>query len=164
MKTSLVPVLVLAGLAGLVAAGPSMAADAPGTPAVAHDPALAARLGADPLGMRRYTLVILRSSDTPVPRGTERDAMFAGHMANIERLAAEGKLVLAGPFISDPAGWRGLFVLATESAEEAASWVGTDPVIAQGEMLAEYHPWYATAVLGLVPELHPQVVPPQAAP
>ena len=66
--------------------------------ATGYDSALAKRVGADERGMRPYVLVILKSGPTPVPKGEQRDAMFAGHFANIERLAKEGKLVLAGPF------------------------------------------------------------------
>ena len=62
----------------------------------AHDPALAERLGADERGMRSYVLVILKTGPTRVPDGPARDAMFAGHFANMERLSAAGQLVLAG--------------------------------------------------------------------
>ena len=44
--------------------------------------------------------------------GKARDAKFAGHFANIQRLTKDGKLVLAGPFSDDPEHWRGLFLFA----------------------------------------------------
>ena len=83
--------------------------------------------------------------------------MFAGHMANIQRLSKEGKLALAGPFMGDASGWRGLFVLAVEDFEAAKALVATDPVIANGEMVAEYHSWYGSAANMLVNELHDKV-------
>ena len=62
----------------------------------AFDAELAKKTGADERGMRSYVLVILRTGPTRVPDGDERKAMFAGHMANIQRLSNAGKLVLAG--------------------------------------------------------------------
>jgi len=122
-----------------------------------YDPALAAKVGADDYGMRSYVLVILKTGPTPVPEGEARKAMFAGHFANMERLAEEGKLALAGPFSEDPAGWRGLFVLAVDDIDAARELVGTDPVVTNGEMVAEYHNWYGSAATMLLPELHKQV-------
>ena len=129
-----------------------------GFPAVAqetpagYDAALAAKLGADKHGMRNYVLVVLRTGPNKVPAGEERTAMFAGHMANMGRLAEEGKLAFAGPF-DGIGGWRGLFVFATDDIEAAKSWVATDPVIIKGEMVAEYHKLYGSAALMMVSEI-----------
>ena len=83
----------------------------------AFDAGLAQKTGADDYGMRRYVLVILRTGPTRVVDAEERKAMFAGHMANIQRLAKEGKLALAGPFGDKDGDWRGLFVFAVEDIE-----------------------------------------------
>jgi uncharacterized protein YciI len=103
--------------------------------------------------MRRYVLVVLKTGPTPMPAGPERDAMFKGHFANINRLAAEGKLALAGPFDGKD-GWRGLFILAVPDIEEARRLTETDPVIGKGEMIAEYHKYYGSAGLMLVNDAH----------
>ncbi len=110
--------------------------------------------------MRRYVLVILKTGPTPMPAGARRDAMFKGHFDNIKRLAAEGKLAVAGPFGGPGAtpGWRGLFLLATGDVEEARRWTTTDPVLHQGEMVADYHPWYGSAALMLAPGQHERLV------
>ena len=115
-------------------------------PAPSYDEALAQRVGANENGMRSYVLVILKSSGTPVPKGEARDAMFKGHFANMKRLADAGVLALAGP-LDGVDGWRGLFVLAVPDIETAKQHVATDPVIAQGEMVAEYHRFYGSAAL-----------------
>lgn len=141
-----------------IAAPNTFAQDAAATPAkLAFDAELAKKTGADDYGMRRYVLVILKTGPTRVPEGEERKAMFASHMANIRRLSKEGKLALAGPFMGDASGWRGLFVLAVEDIEAAKLLVATDPVIANGEMVAEYHAWYGSAATMLVGELHEKV-------
>jgi uncharacterized protein YciI len=122
------------------------------------DPDLAKQLGADDRGMRNYVLVILKTGPHRVPDGPVRDEMFEGHFANIKRLAAERQLVVAGPF-GDENEWRGMFIFAVETPEEAASLVATDPVIKSGEMVAEYHRLYASAALMSVAAIHEKIAP-----
>lgn len=118
-----------------------------------YDEALATRLGADERGMRNYVLVLLKTGPNRMPDGPARDAMFQGHFANMKRLSDEGRLVLAGPF-DGVDGWRGLFVLAVKDIDEARQLAATDPVLLNGEMVAEYHRYYGSAALMLVPETH----------
>jgi uncharacterized protein YciI len=120
------------------------------------DTVLAKQLGADENGMRRYVLVILKTGPHRVPDGEARVAMFKGHFANMTRLAEEGKLALAGPF-GDKNEWRGMFILAVDDFEAAAALVATDPVIANGEMLAEYHTLHASAALMAVNGIHKKI-------
>ena len=112
--------------------------------------------GADDYGMRKYIRVLLRTGPHPVAEGAERETMFKGHMANIQRLASEGKLVLAGP-LDGKDGLRGMFVFAVEDIEQAKNLVATDPVIARGEMVAEYHAYYGSAALMQVNQVHQRV-------
>jgi uncharacterized protein YciI len=121
-----------------------------------YDAELAERLGADDYGMRRYVLVILKTGPKTMPEGKERDEMFAGHFANMKRLAAEGKLALAGP-LDRVDGWRGLFILAVSDIEEAKKLVATDPVVIKGEMIAEYHTYFGSAGLMMVNEIHEKI-------
>lgn len=129
------------------------------TEPAAYDAQLAERTGADANDMRSYVLVILKSSETPVPKGPARDAMFKGHFANMSRLAEEGKLVLAGP-LDGVDGWRGLFVLAVDDIESARELVATDPVVSEGEMVPEFHKYYGSAALMLVNEWHAKLQAP----
>lgn len=126
-----------------------------------YDAALAQKLGADSRGMRSYVLVILKSGPNKVAPGKERDEMFAGHFANMQALANAGKLVLAGPFDGKD-GWRGLFVFAVTSIDEARELTNTDPVIMKGEMVAEYHQWYGSAAVMEVSSIHARLTPPKA--
>jgi uncharacterized protein YciI len=155
----------LLALAVGFASAAAFAADSPSpvnAQATKFDAELARKTGADANGMRRYVLVILKTGPTRVPDGAKRDAMFAGHFANMERLAKEGKLALAGPFAKDPDGWRGLFVFAVDSIDEAKALTATDPVVVNGEMLAEYHAWYGSAATMLIPELLEKLQAPPA--
>jgi len=88
-----------------------------------------------------------------MPAGPEREAMFRGHFANMQRLSDEGKLVLAGP-LDGVDGWRGLFVFAVADIDEARQLAATDPVLVNGEMVAEYHAYYGSAALIGLREVH----------
>lgn len=151
MKTSVRS--VLCGL--LLAASWPVAAQAPaGTPS--YDAALAASLGADERGMRSYVLVILKTGPKKIEDKAEREKVFQGHFANMGRLAAEKKLVVAGP-LDGKEGRRGIFVMATPDIEQARRYVETDPVITSGEMVAEYHKFYGSAGLMMVNEVHDKI-------
>lgn len=149
--------MLRSSLALLLLSVSAFAADAP-LPA-APDPALAKRLGADERGMRQYVLVILKTGPKRMPDGDQRKAMFEGHFANIQRLAKEGKLAVAGPFEKDADGWRGMFVFAVTDVEDARKLTATDPVIVNGEMVAEYHRWYGSAAVMMIPEVHEKISP-----
>ena len=140
----------------LLSASVTSWAQAPAVEPPAFDPALAQRYGADARGMRGYVMVLLRTGPVKVPAGPERDAMFRGHFANMKRLSEAGILKVAGP-LDGQLGRRGIFILAVPDVETARQHVATDPVIVQGEMEAEYHRFFSSAALMLIPELAPQV-------
>lgn len=110
--------------------------------------------------MRHYVLVILKTGPARMADGPQRSAMFEGHFANMQRLAGEGKLAVAGPFVDSADGWRGLFILAVPTQEQAQALVATDPVIQSGEMVAEYHRLYSSAALMAVNATHQRIAPP----
>jgi uncharacterized protein YciI len=120
------------------------------------DPELAKSLGGNEMGMKKYVLVILKTGPKKMPAGAERDAMFKGHFANMSRLAEEKKLALAGP-LDGVDGWRGVFVIASDNIEEARKIVATDPVIINGEMVGEFHVFFASAGLMAVGDIHKKI-------
>ncbi len=152
---ALVALSAVAPTASLTAAEAAPPASAQAPPAK-FDAALAAQVGADEHGMRNYVLVILKTGPNKMPAGKERDEMFKGHFANMKRLAGESKLALAGP-LDGVDGWRGLFILSVPDIEEAKKLVATDPVVASGEMVPEFHKYFGSAALMLVNEAHDKV-------
>lgn len=55
----------------------------------------------------------------------ETDKIMEGHMANINKMAKEGKLIVAGPF----EGGGGIFIFNSTSVEEVKGWISEDPGI-----------------------------------
>jgi uncharacterized protein len=80
----------------------------------------------------------------------ETKRIFEGHMANIGRMAASGKLLVAGPF-SDDGDLRGLYVFKVGSMEEAKKLVETDPAVQSGRLRFELHPWFAAKNIVVTP-------------
>ena len=84
-------------------------------------------------------------------------ALFAGYMANVEGLAEEGKLVVAGPFYDvprAPESWRGLFRLNSSDTAEARGWVDQDPAVQAGVFDVVLAPWYSSGALQAVQGLY----------
>ncbi|MGC4045474.1 MAG: YciI family protein [Armatimonas sp.] len=70
-----------------------------------------------------------------------------GTLANIQRLAKEGKLSVAGPFDKNDQNLRGLFILNVKTVDEAKRLVDTDPTIRAGVFVVDLVPWYGSAAL-----------------
>jgi uncharacterized protein YciI len=120
------------------------------------DAALAESLGADAYGMRRYVVVLLKAGDQRDQDAERAAELQRGHLDNIRRLAEEGKMVLAGPFL-DGGDRRGLFVFAVDTVEEARALTASDPAIQAGRLEAEYWPWYGSAALVKLGDIHERI-------
>ena len=121
-----------------------------------YDAALAQKLGADDYGMRQFVMVVLKTGKTKIKDADERKKVFDGHFSNMSRLAEEGKLVLAGPFI-EGGDKRGLFVFDVETIEEAEELVKTDPAIKAGVFEYELTKFYGSAALMQINETHKKI-------
>ena len=121
-----------------------------------YDSALAKKLGADDYGMKKYVIAFLKTGPVEIKDSVERRQLLMAHLKNIQRLAKEGKLILAGPFMDDQK-IEGIFVFNVESVEEAKALTETDPAVKAGTLEMELHPWYGSASLVELPALHMKV-------
>lgn len=122
-----------------------------------YNKALADSLGGDDYGMKKYILVILKTGPVKPDRKETVDSLFAGHMANINRLAGMGKLVVAGPMKKNDKTYRGIFILNAKDLEEANAMLATDPAVKERMLEAELYEWYGSAALPLYLKFHDQV-------
>ena len=122
------------------------------------DAELAKKLGANDMGLRNYVLAILKTgpNDTTV-QGEDRKAAFKGHFDNMTRLSNEGKLAVAGPFGKNDKEFRGLFILAVPTLEEARKLAETDPAVKAGIFVVDYVPWFGSASLMATPDIHKKI-------
>lgn len=112
-----------------------------------YDAGLAKKLGADDYGMKSYVLVILKTGPAKIEDKDKLQTLFRGHMANIQRLAEEGTLVVAGPLGKNEQAYRGIFIFDVKTIAEAKELVLTDPAVKEQVFDAEFFEWYGSAAL-----------------
>ncbi len=132
----------------------SAANSLPGGPA--FDSLLAMETGADEYGMRKYVIAYLLNGPNRDQDSAEAAQIQRAHLDNMVVMADQGKLVLAGPFMDDQ-NVKGIYIFAVETLEEAEALTRTDPAIKAGRLVMELHPWYGSAALMKVNELHAQL-------
>jgi uncharacterized protein YciI len=121
-----------------------------------YDAQLAQKLGADEYGMKTYVMAFLRSGPNRIKDSVASLQLQNAHLRNIMRLANEGKLIVAGPFL-DNGDIRGIFIFNVTTVEEAKKLTETDPAIKAGVLIMELHPWYGTAALMATFEIHKKI-------
>ena len=96
-----------------------------------------ALFGQDDPMQGRYTFVFLNTNEerAELPQ-FEVDSLQAGHMANINRLVKDRKMIAAGPFYDG----GGIFLFDT-SLQETLAVLDTDPAIAAGRFTLEVFPF-----------------------
>ena len=122
----------------------------------AFDSELATKFKADEYGMRKFVMAFLKKGPNRNQDSATAIKLQKAHMENINKMAKEGKLILAGPFLDD-ADLRGIYIFDVETIEEAKALTETDPAIRAGRLSLELHPWYGSAALMGINQIHKEL-------
>ena len=96
-----------------------------------------------PAEMKQYWLVMLLKGTNRTHDKATSARIQAAHLANIDRLWKEGKVIMAGPMgYKYDADLRGIFIMDAKDSVTAASYVNTDSAIITGRLRFELHPWW----------------------
>lgn len=118
-----------------------------------YDSIKALEYGADDYGMKKYVIAFLKRGTNLSLSKDSSTALQMAHMNNIDLMAEQGKLVLAGPFFGDHE-LRGIYIFNVESIEQAEELTNTDPAIEAGVLQMELMEWYGSAALMGVNDVH----------
>jgi len=110
----------------------------------------------DTIIMQQYFIAFLKKGPNRNQDSLTSAKLQNAHMENIGRLAEEGKLIVAGPFLDDT-DLRGIYVFDVKTVEEAEALTQTDPAIQAGSLIMELHPWYGSAAMMAIPEIYPKL-------
>jgi len=89
--------------------------------------------------MVQYYFCILMKGPNRTHPDSVAQKIQAGHMANITKMAEEGKLLCAGPFLDEKGG--GIFILNVKTEDEARKLIENDPAVKSGRLAYELRPW-----------------------
>lgn len=121
-----------------------------------YDSAYAKKLGADDYGMKHYVMAFLKAGPNQTKDSAAAVQLQVAHLKNIQRMAREGKLVVAGPFL-DEGLVRGIYIFNVATIDEAKKLTSTDPAIKAGSLVMELHPWYGSAALMETVRIHKRI-------
>ena len=101
-------------------------------------------------------MAFLKSGPNRSQDSTEAEQIQRANLDNITRLANEGKLFLAGPFMDD-GDIRGIYIFNVATVKKAEKHINSDPAIKAGRLVIDLHPWYGSAALMQLNEIHEKI-------
>ena len=90
--------------------------------------------------LKPYFFVLLKKGPNRGQDSVTAAKIQKAHLENINRMAASGKLNVAGPFL-DEGDLRGIFIFDSGNEDEVRKLVENDPAIKAGRLTYEIHPW-----------------------
>jgi len=94
----------------------------------------------NPQDLEQLVLGFLVRGPNPSRSGGGGDDIQKGHLAYMDSLHKQGKLVAAGPFADNTAS-RGVVIYRVASVDEAKALAAEDPAVKAGRLVLEAHSW-----------------------
>lgn len=113
---------------------------------VVYDSVRAKQYGADDYGMKKYVMAFSKRGPNTELDSAESAKLMRGHLDDINRMAEDGMLVLAGPFFGNGDLW-GIDIFDLDNLADAEALANTDPAIRAGRLEMELLEWYGSAAL-----------------
>jgi uncharacterized protein YciI len=88
-----------------------------------------------------YMVLLKKGPAWTAEKTPATQAIQDAHLANIRKMWADKKLVIAGPF-GDDGDLRGVFLFQVGSLDEAKALTASDPAVQAGRLTPEIHPWW----------------------
>ena len=92
--------------------------------------------------MKKYFIVYLKAGPNQDQSPEEATKIQAGHRANMNKLADQGALCIAGP-MGDDGDIRGIMILSVPTLEEVEKMVAEDPAVIAGRLIMDIQPFWA---------------------
>ena len=91
--------------------------------------------------MKRYVFMLLKSGETKSQNEEEAAKYQEMHLAHLNKMAEDGKLIVAGPF-EKGGDHRGLLIFDVETLDEAIKLESEDPMIKTDRLRMETFYWW----------------------
>ena len=95
--------------------------------------------------MVQFQMALLKRGSKRMPRGWLASPARRDHIAYLQSLLSSGKAVIGGA-IQDDSELAGVLIFNTKSADDARTWIMSDPAVIAGYFTAELHPWWSEDV------------------
>ena len=91
--------------------------------------------------MKRYVFMLLNKGNSRSQDSIEAASIQEQHLAHLNKLSEQGKLIVAGPF-EEGGDHRGLLIFDVATVEEALKLEGEDPAVKAGRLSMEAFYWW----------------------
>lgn len=94
----------------------------------------------NPATPEKLVFGFLKSGPNRSQSKEEAQALQKAHLAYMDDLHKQGRLIMAGPFLDDTE-WRGVVVYRVASVEQAKELASGDPMVKAGRLVIDAKPW-----------------------